>query len=310
MKRMTPISTTITLKNLPAPPLGKTGWPWTEVNQSTLPIMPDCKPYPQISIVTPSYNQGEFIEETIRSVLLQNYPNLEYIIIDGGSTDDTVEIIKKYEQYLTYWVSEPDEGQTDAINKGFRLSKGDIMGWLNSDDLLEKKAFYHLAAAYKPGLNWWTGNGAQIFSDEKYINRKTKKSTSVSINDLLHARRIICQVATFWNRELWNKTGSSLKSFNLAMDYELWLRFSKISSSIPINQNLGILRTHSEAKTGTTDGMIAYLAECDDIRRQKYYKKKQNFLLRAILINFWTRFYLAKTYNWRSWLGRRVIPYV
>ena len=96
--------------------------------------MPDAN-YPRISIVTPSYNQGQFIEQTIRSVLLQNYPNLEYIIIDGGSTDNTVETIEKYEQYITYWVSEPDRGQSHAINKGFARCTGEIMAWLNSDDL-------------------------------------------------------------------------------------------------------------------------------------------------------------------------------
>ena len=301
--------TMITLKDLPPAPPHKTGWPWTEASEPLPNKMSDGSQYPRISIVTPSYNYGQFIEETIRSVLLQGYPNLEYIVIDGGSTDNTVEIIKKYEKYLTYWVSEPDEGQSQAINKGFSISTGKIMGWLNSDDLLDKKALYYLANAYKPGLNWWTGGASKILSNGKYINSKTKGLTPVTTNDLLHARRIICQVATFWNRKLWNEVGSSLSSLNLAMDYELWLRFSKISSAIPINQNLGIFKTHLEAKTGTLDGMTAYLAECDDIRR-KYYGEKHNFLTRAILISFWTRFHLAKTYNWRSWLGRRPIPYI
>src|SRR5688572_28969334 len=103
------------LSDLPAPPPGKTGWPWTEETFQLPEAMPDGKRWPRISIVTPSYNQGQFIEETIRSVLLQCYPNLEYIVIDGGSTDDSVEIIEKYKSWLTYWVSEPDKGQVDAI---------------------------------------------------------------------------------------------------------------------------------------------------------------------------------------------------
>ena len=121
--------------------------------------MSDGHPWPRISIVTPSYNQGQFIEETIRSVLQQGYPNLEYIIIDGGSTDNSVEIIKKYEEYLTYWVSEPDDGQYDAINKGFSRATGEIMAWLNSDDMYVPWTFKTVAEIFDKFefVNWITG---------------------------------------------------------------------------------------------------------------------------------------------------------
>ncbi len=127
----------------------KTQWPWDVEITTYPPSMPDGSTWPKISIITPSYNQAEFIEETIRSVIMQGYPNLEYIIIDGGSTDGSVEIIKKYEEYLTYWVSEPDRGQAHAINKGLSKITGDIFGWINSDDLLIKDslkslAFFHM----------------------------------------------------------------------------------------------------------------------------------------------------------------------
>ena len=125
------------LKDLPPPPSGKTGWPWT-VESTQLPeSMPDGKPWPKISIVTPSFNQGQFIEETIRSILLQGYPDLEYVIIDGASTDDSVKIIKKYEFWLAYWLSECDDGQADAINKGVARITGKIFNWINSDDYIE-----------------------------------------------------------------------------------------------------------------------------------------------------------------------------
>ncbi len=137
-----------TLAQLPPPPPSKTGWPWTEESPQLPDTMPDGRPWPRISIVTPSYNQGQFIEETIRSILLQGYPNLEYIVIDGGSTDGSVDTIRKYSNWLTYWASEPDRGQAHAINKGFIRSTGDLHGWINSDDLLLPRALHLLADAH------------------------------------------------------------------------------------------------------------------------------------------------------------------
>ena len=109
--------------------------------------------WPRISIITPSFNQGQFIEETIRSVVLQGYSNLEYIIIDGGSTDKTIDIIRKYESQLAYWISEPDQGQAHAINKGLRRCTGDVVGWINSDDLLLPGSLFTIARAYQNAPN-------------------------------------------------------------------------------------------------------------------------------------------------------------
>ncbi len=133
----------------PTLPINKTGWLWDIEIPQFPPTMPDGSLWPKISIVTPSFNQVEYIEETIRSVICQGYPNLEYIIIDGVSTDGSVEIIKKYEDYLTYWVSEPDRGQAHAINKGILKITGDIFGWINSDDLLLPNSLSKVAKTYQ-----------------------------------------------------------------------------------------------------------------------------------------------------------------
>jgi glycosyltransferase involved in cell wall biosynthesis len=136
------------LAELPAPPAGRTGWPWTEETPPLSATVPEGGPWPTISIVTPSFNQGAYLEETIRSILLQGYPKLEYIVVDGGSTDNSVAMIKKYERWLTYWVSERDHGQADAINKGLARCTGEIFNWINSDDYLLAGALGKIAAAF------------------------------------------------------------------------------------------------------------------------------------------------------------------
>ncbi len=143
------ISSFLSSSDLPPPPPGKTGWPWVAVGEQFPGTMSDGLAWPRISIVTPSYNQGQFIEETIRSVLMQGYPNLEYIIIDGGSNDQSIDIIRKYEPWLTYWVSEPDRGQPHAINKGMSRITGSLFNWLNSDDILLPGALRQLVLAHQ-----------------------------------------------------------------------------------------------------------------------------------------------------------------
>src|SRR5439155_11304713 len=137
-----------TLSELPPRPPNQTGWPWTEGSAPFPPTLPDGSPWPRVTVVTPSYNQGQFVEETIRSVLLQGYPNLEYVVVDGGSTDESVEIIRKYEPWLAYWVSERDQGQTHAINKGLARATGEVFAYLNSDDLFVPGALTAIGEAY------------------------------------------------------------------------------------------------------------------------------------------------------------------
>lgn len=180
--------------------------------------------YPKISIVTPSFNQGKYIEQTILSVLEQNYPNLEYIIIDGGSTDETVDIIKKYADGIAYWVSEKDEGQTDAINKGFAKCTGELFNWINSDDYYEPGTFELLAQLYtdNPQVNVFCGK-EWGFND---LDPKEKifHQGSVIGKDVFETIRtgIIDQPCTFWKKNSIDKLFPLDKSLRYVMDRQLW----------------------------------------------------------------------------------------
>ena len=184
---------------------------------------------PRISIVTVNYNGAEFLERTIKSVLDQRYPNLEYVIIDGGSTDGSVDIIRKYESQLLYWLSEPDTGMYDAIQKGFEKTSGDIMGWINSDDIYHPNAFFRIAEIFSdyPQINWLTGvptaidekDNVMVPSFEDYPMWSKLRFYSGDF-------KWIQQESTLWKRTLWTAAGSTLKTkLKYAGDFDLWLRF-------------------------------------------------------------------------------------
>src|SRR5262245_48085578 len=156
-----------TLAELPPPPAGKSGWPWTAETRALPSYRPDGSVWPRLSIVTPSYNQGEFIEETIRSVLLQGYPNLEYIIMDGRSDDNSVDIIKKYEPWLASWSSEKDAGQADAINRGMANASGAYLNWLNSDDALLENCCAFVAEIAMLADTPWLISGVRLQFDRE-----------------------------------------------------------------------------------------------------------------------------------------------
>jgi glycosyltransferase involved in cell wall biosynthesis len=250
----------VTVKNLmtslftklPQSPPGKILWPWVvEPCPLTIPPPVDC-PWPKISIVTPSYNQGDFLEMTIRSVLLQGYPNLEYIIIDGSSTDISLEIIKKYEKHISFWCSEEDEGQSDAINKGVERSTGDLIGWINSDDFLQPHALFRVAEMYvkDPSAGVYVGGGQFVDKFGKLILLK-EPASDLSLSSLLtwlddfHFMQPSC----FFSRKAWVECGPLDLGLHCSMDLDLWLKFAKKYKFLSTTENLSCSRVHEAAKT-------------------------------------------------------------
>jgi glycosyltransferase involved in cell wall biosynthesis len=210
--------------------------------------------YPKISIITPSYNQGHFIEQTIRSVLNQNYPNLEYIIIDGGSTDNTIEVIKKYQNKITYWISEPDKGQSDAINKGLKIASGDIINWLNSDDYYEPNTLDIICKAFIENTNTKVVCGrSRIFRNENetvfYSNGSDVYSNNLE-KTIAWAR--IDQPETFFHKSAIEKMGMLDVNLKYLMDRDWWIKYLLIfglDNIVKINDILVNFRLHNESKT-------------------------------------------------------------
>lgn len=180
---------------------------------------------PKITIITPSYNQGQYLEQTILSVIEQGYPNLEYIIIDGGSTDNSVEIIKKYEDRISYWISEKDRGQSDAINKGLKRATGEIVNWLNSDDFYFPDTLYTVAAFFSdPGVYAVCGRSRVFKPDgQEYIAPASFVDASSLLSTLCHAH--IEQPATFFRKNALEKMGPLSQQLHYVMDKEWWLKY-------------------------------------------------------------------------------------
>jgi glycosyltransferase involved in cell wall biosynthesis len=178
----------------------------------------------RLSIVTPSYNQGDYLEETIESVLSQGIPGLEYIIMDGGSTDHSVDIIRKYEKHLTYWQSQPDGGQTQAILEGFRRATGDVLAWINSDDGYESGTLARVQQEFSqdPQLEVLYGDYSLLYPDGRRI---AKPKISFDFNMSLHAFLMIPQPSAFWTRRLYEEVGGLNPRYQYAFDYDLFLRF-------------------------------------------------------------------------------------
>lgn len=257
------------LNDLPSPPPDRTGWPWTETCSSPSENRGDSTHCPKITIVTPSYNQGEFIEETIRSVLLQGYPNLEYIIIDGGSKDQSVDIIKKYSKWIANWVSEPDRGQSHAINKGFAAATGEIFGWLCSDDLLTPGALNRVGQyfAEKKDCRWLAGPGDFVTLEtgevEHFLAGICSATALMKFWNYGFNGYFMPQPSTFWSKSLWQDVGGLREDNHLAMDYELWLMFEEYTKLHLVPDTLSISQLHGECKTSSrTDDQFLEMMRC------------------------------------------------
>ncbi len=230
---------------------------------------------PSVSIVTPSFNQARFLPETIESVLGQRYLKLEYAVIDGGSNDGSVEIIRRHEDALSYWTSEPDGGMYEAIQKGFDRSTGEIMGWINSDDTYMPWTLKAIGSIFAdlPGVEWLTTlypvglNECGVVVGARYgggFERRSFFSGANLPNGRRYFRGWIMQEGTFWRRTLWERAGGRLDtSLKLAGDFELWSRFFKHADLYGVGMPLAAFRFHGEQKTATQ--MPAYLAEAEAV---------------------------------------------
>ncbi|MBL7813558.1 MAG: glycosyltransferase [Saprospiraceae bacterium] len=285
----------IEIQDLPTPFESKTGFPWTVGTEIVYHTF-----LPKITIITPSYNQGEYIEETIRSVLLQGYPNLEYMIIDGGSTDRTIEIIKKYEKFLHYWVSERDKGQADAINKGIEKATGEVFNWLNSDDV------------YLPNTLLKVGG---YFLDKKVdvlCGREIQRNEETGEEFLTHGTLVFenleqtiawafCdQPPTFMRLDIVKNLGKLETCLHFCMDAELWVNYlthfglSKVKKADDV---FNVFRLHKQAKS-SSQVSIYYQDRFNILFALAQSLKNITFPKQFVHDNKFFDFYLDKKYNW------------
>lgn len=290
----------------------------------------------KISIVTSSFNQGAFLEATLRSVHDQGYPHLEHIVIDGGSTDGSQEVIQKHEQHLSYWCSEKDRGQCDAINKGFARATGQILGWLNSDDTLEPGALQTIARYFSEHPDWGCLTGGAYAIDE--AGRYQDHGTHVTLNDVRPERSIrrcplprgsdcfsfwtrdwFPQPATFWRRSVWEQTGPLDESLYYSMDYELWRRIAHVGEIHPIPEVLANCRYHADCKTmreiwGPLKEVVAVnAAQMDEVQFKRFGVEVTDWLIQRLqhleqgksaAVEELQRVRQSPTYRVSQWLAR------
>lgn len=253
------------LSDLPDPPPGRDGWPWTHAPTPLPATHQDGSPWPVISIVTPSYNQGGYIEETIRSILLQGYPALEYVVMDGGSTDETIEVLEKYDRWITHWESKPDDGQADAINQGIEHCSGKIFNWINSDDYLHPQALRTIADGF-------SGNADAVAGP--VINFEGDTETTI-VNRGLQPRYMLAssRFSKFHQPGVWLRLDPLTQvlpfddDLRYCFDTDLYVRYLKAHPRVEyVDTPLVYFRLHEDAKT---------VGERSKMQREFYHLKRR-----------------------------------
>lgn len=222
--------------------------------------------FPRISVITPSLNQGRYIRQNILSVLAQDYPDIEHIVVDGGSTDGTLAVLKEYPHLR--WISEPDGGQADALNKGLALATGSIIGWLNADDWYEPNIFASVARMFeRPGTQWIVGGITMHY--EPAGPTVPQASPKISYGALLHDPDIVRQPPTFFRRALLEQAGAWNAAYHMVMDYDLWLRLARRCEPAHAEANWAWFRIHPEQKTTFRNFWRQYSEIASLLRREK-----------------------------------------
>jgi glycosyltransferase involved in cell wall biosynthesis len=292
------------LSDLPEPPSEKAGWPWTEDSLQLADSFHDNTLWPRLSVITPSLNQGDFIEETIRSILLQGYPNLEYIVIDGGSNDDSTKIIQKYEKWIDFWVSEPDAGQSDAINKGLRFVNGTWVTWINSDDLLAQNALAIIGqAAMQCNSNMIIAGDVVNFNYCLLNVDQVVCSQNINFNNVVKFWKNDCiwhQPGLFLPKKIIEEVGNLNINRHYAMDHDLLCRMLMLCDVFYLNHSIAYFRLHNNSK-GITQ-RVKTLIEKIEIAKKYWHLTKEPQYSFLLNIGFFLVRFVLSSFKRKRWL--------